>query len=110
RGNRKTSLSAALALLHTLGPERVPNGEVVSAASDKKQASIAYEEAMGLCRAHPKIIPAIRPMDYKRRILYPKIGSFFESISADAGTQHGRTPVFVLADELHAWKKRDLWD
>ncbi|CDX21958.1 Phage terminase-like protein (fragment) [Mesorhizobium sp. ORS 3324] len=32
------------------------------------------------------------------------------SISSDAGTQHGRTPVFVLADELHAWKKRDLWD
>lgn len=110
RGNRKTSLAAALALLHTIGPERVPNGEVISAASDKKQASIAYEEALGLCRAHPKIMPNIQPMDYKRRIRYPKIGSFFESISADAGTQHGRTPVFVLADELHAWKKRDLWD
>lgn len=110
RGNRKTSLAAALALLHTIGPERVPNGEVVSAASDKKQARIAYEEAMGLCRAHSKIAPHIRAMDYRNRFTYPKAGSFFESISADAGTQHGRTPVFVLADELHAWKKRDLWD
>ncbi len=24
--------------------------------------------------------------------------------------QHGRTPALVIADELHAWKKRDLWD
>jgi Phage terminase-like protein, large subunit len=110
RGNRKTSLAAALALLHTIGPERVPGGEVIVAASDRKQAKIAYREALGLCQAHPKIAPNIRPKDYTNQILYPKIGSFLEAISSDAGTQHGRTPVFVLADELHAHKKRDLWD
>lgn len=110
RGNRKTSLSAALALLHTIGPERVHGGEVITAASDRKQARIAYEEARGLVLAHRKIAPKVRPLDYKNRIAYPTAGSFLEAISADAGTQHGRTPVFVLADELHAWKKRDLWD
>lgn len=110
RGNRKTSLAAALALLHTIGPEKLPGGEVITAASDRKQARIAYEEARGLVLAHPKIAPAVRPLDYKNRLTYPKVGSFCEAISADAGTQHGRTPVFVLADELHAWKKRDLWD
>lgn len=110
RGNRKTSLAAALALLHTIGPERVPGGEVIVAASDRKQARIAYEEARGLCRAHPKISPKVRTLDYKNRIAYPAAGSFLEAISADAGTQHGRTPVFVLADELHAHKTRDLWD
>jgi phage terminase large subunit-like protein len=110
RGNRKTSLAAALGLLHTLGPEATANGEVISAASDRKQARIAYEEARGLCLAHQKIAPRVKSLDYRNRLLYPKNGSFFESISADAGTQHGRTPVFVLADELHAWKKRDLWD
>jgi phage terminase large subunit-like protein len=110
RGNRKTSLAAALALLHTIGPERVPGGEVIAGASDRKQARIAYREALGLCQAHKKIAPNIRALDYRNQITYPKVGSFFEAISADAGTQHGRTPVFVLADELHAWKKRDLWD
>ncbi len=44
RGNRKTSLAAALGLLHTIGPEKVPGGEVITAASDRKQARIAYEE------------------------------------------------------------------
>lgn len=110
RGNRKTSLAAALEALHTVGPERVPGGEVITAASDRKQARIAYEELRGLLTAHPKIAPNIRTLDYRNRIVYPKLRSFCEAISADAGTQHGRTPVFVLADELHAWKKRDLWD
>lgn len=110
RGNRKTSLAAALALLHTIGPEHVPGGEVIMAASDRKQARIAYDEAKGLCLAHKKIAPNVRTLDYRNRLTYPKAGSFMEAISADAGTQHGRTPVFVLADELHAHKKRDLWD
>lgn len=110
RGNRKTSLAAALGLLHTIGPEHVPNGEVIVAASDRKQAKIAFREALGLCQAHPKIAPHIRPKDYTNQIVYPRAGSFLEAISSDAGTQHGRTPVFVLADELHAHKRRDLWD
>ncbi|KEP68522.1 terminase [Thioclava dalianensis] len=110
RGNRKTSLAAALEALHTVGPERVPGGEVITSASDRKQARIAYEELRGLLTAHPKIAPHIRCLDYRNRITFPKERSFCEAISADAGTQHGRTPVFVLADELHAWKKRELWD
>ncbi|MGP9804485.1 terminase large subunit [Paracoccus sp. NSM] len=110
RGNRKTSLAAALEALHTVGPERQPGGEVISAAADRKQARIAYAELLGLLTAHPGIAPHVRPKDYRNRITFPKIGSFCEAISADAGTQHGRTPCFVLADELHAWKKRDLWD
>lgn len=110
RGNRKTSLAAALGLLHTIGPEKTAGGEVITAASDRKQARIAYEEARGLVRAHKKIAPMVRELDYRNRLHYPTAGSFLEAISADAGTQHGRTPVFVLADELHAWKKRDLWD
>ncbi|WP_102960213.1 terminase large subunit [Mangrovicella endophytica] len=110
RGNRKTSLAAALGLLHMIGPERVPGGEVIMAASDRKQASIGYNEAKALCLAHPKIAANIRTLDYRNKLVFPKVGSFMEAISADAGTQHGRTPVFVLADELHAHKKRDLWD
>jgi phage terminase large subunit-like protein len=110
RGNRKTSLSAALALLHTLGPERIPGGEVISAAADRKQARLGFLEAMGIIRADPRLLAVTAPQDYKNRLVSKNHGSFYEAISCDAGTQHGRTPVFVLADELHAWKKRDLWD
>lgn len=110
RGNRKTTLSAALALLHTFGPERVPGGEVLSAASDRKQARIAFEEARGVIEMTPPIKDLTAAQEYRNRLTNTKWRSFYEALSCDAGTQHGRTPVFVLADELHAWKKRDLWD
>ena len=110
RGNRKTSLGAALGLLHTIGPEKQPGGEAIFAASDRKQARIAYDEAMGIVQAHPKIEGLMRLVDSKNRFVHKNSGAFLEAISADAGTQHGRTPLFALIDELHAWKKRELWD
>lgn len=111
RGNRKTSLGAALGLLHVIGPETVHGAEVLFAASDRKQARIGFEEAMGIVHEFPdSIVKRMRPVDSKNRLFNPKRGSFLEAISNDAGTHHGRTPVFSLVDELHAWKKRDLWD
>lgn len=111
RGNRKTSLGAALGLLHTIGPESVAGGECLFAASDRKQARIGFEEATGIIGAMPETVSSrLRPVDSKNRLYTPKTGAFLEAISNDAGTHHGRTPVFALIDELHAWKKRDLWD
>lgn len=122
RGNRKTSLGAALSLLHTMGPEAVPGGEAIFAAGDRKQARIAYAEALGILHAGDENLwkkgqanratdpkTTIRLQDYRNTIQFPN-GSFLEALSNDHGTQHGRTPVFALCDEIHAWKKRDLWD
>ena len=122
RGNRKTSLGAALSLLHTMGPEAVPGGEVLFAASDQKQAKIGFREAESIIGAGDANLwrkgqasrrfdaaDTIKLQEYKNRISFPN-GSWLEAISSDAGTQHGRTPVFALADEIHAWRKRDLWE
>lgn len=109
RGNRKTTLGAALALLH-LGPERIPRSQVMSAAVDRDQARIALEEMVGVIRAHPRTEEAFQVQDTKSRINHGRSGAFYRAMSADAATAHGRTPVFALVDELHAWKKRDLWD
>lgn len=122
RGNRKTSLGAALALLHTLGPEAVPGGEVLCAAADRKQAKIAFAEAEGILMAGDTEVwrkgqaarrfdaaNAVKMQEYKNRITFPD-GAVLEALSNDAASQHGRTPVFALVDELHAWKKRELWD
>lgn len=71
RGNRKTSLGAGLALLHSVGPERVPGGQSLFAASDRKQARIGYEEALGIRVLQAKAMKNPRgPVDYfKRRLL-----------------------------------------
>jgi len=109
RGNRKTTLGAALEMLH-LGPERIPRSQVISAAVDRDQARIALEEMTGVIAAHPRLTEAFAVQDTKSRITHGKSGAFYRAMSADAATAHGRTPVFALVDELHAWKKRDLWD
>ena len=113
RGNRKTSLAAALALLHTVGPESEPEGEAIFAAADRKQANIAFKEALGIIRADKRIVNAVNVYDAHnsaKKIIYRQKGSFLEVISGDAGTQHGRTPAFVLADEIHIWPNRYLWE
>lgn len=44
RGNRKTTLAAALAILHTMGPEASPGGEVLFVAQDERGSRRAFEE------------------------------------------------------------------
>lgn len=113
RGNRKTSLSAALALLHTIGPERRPGSEAIFAAADRKQAGIGFKEAAGIIREDKRLVAAVNIYDAHnapKKLLYRKDASYLEVISGDGGPQHGRTPAFVLADEVHIWKGRDLWE
>ncbi|OJH45835.1 terminase large subunit [Paracoccus sp. SM22M-07] len=113
RGNRKTSLAAALALLHTIGPERRPGGEAIFAAADRKQAGIGFREAAGIIREDKRLVSAVGIYDAHnapKKLIYRKEQSYLEVISGDGGPQHGRTPGFVLADEIHIWKGRDLWE
>lgn len=109
RGNRKTSLGAVLALLHTFGPEKIPGGQVLSAAADRKQARIAYDEALSIVAAVPQLNDVAQPQDFKNRLTHLTSKSVYEAISADAATQYGRTPNFALVDELWAHKKDGLW-
>lgn len=98
-------------MLH-LGVERLPGSQVASAAVDRDQARIAFEEMTGIIGAHPRLEEAfqIHTANDKSRITHKKSSAFYRSMSADGGTAHGRTPEFLLVDELHAWKKRDLWE
>src|SRR4249919_52739 len=48
RGNGKTGLLAGLTLCHLLGPEAEPRGACYSAAIDRAQASIIFEEMVAI--------------------------------------------------------------
>ena len=109
KGSSKTSLAAALALLHTYGPERVPRGQNYVVAADRGQARVAFEEASSIIAEIPQLAGASRPVDSKNRLTHPKSGSFFEAIASDGSRAHARTPMFVLVDELWAHRKGDLW-
>ncbi|MGV1752494.1 terminase large subunit [Agrobacterium sp. CG674] len=113
RGNRKTSLAAALALLHTIGPERVPAGQVIFAASDREQAGLGFKEAANIVRMDKRLVAATRIYDAHnsaKKIALKSEGVELQAISSDGAAQHGKTPAFVLVDEIHVWKGRDLWE
>ena len=113
RGNRKTSLAAALALLHTIGPERVPAGQVLFAAADREQAGIGFREAANIVRMDKRLIAATRIYDAfnsAKQIVYNAESVTLRALSSDGGAAHGLTPTFTLIDEIHIWKGRDLWE
>jgi phage terminase large subunit-like protein len=113
RGNRKTSLAAALALLHTIGPERVAAGQVIFAASDREQAGIGFREAANIVRMDPRLVAATKIYDAHnsaKKITFSADDVTLIAVSSDGGAQHGKTPAFTLIDEIHVWKGRDLWE
>lgn len=109
RGARKTTVSAALALNHTFGDARVHGGQALAAASSEDQARIAYEEAAGIVAETPWLEKHAKDLSSEFRITYPRLKSVFRAISSDGGAQLGKTPSMVIADELIAWRKRELW-
>jgi phage terminase large subunit-like protein len=124
RGNRKTTLTGAITLLHGKGPERRPGAQLVSVAVDKKQAKGVFKEVAGMIDGDYAFAPNIgnsaktvdqargaKIRDYVSKIIFPG-GIEYEALASDAGTAQGRTPSLIIADEIHAWLKRDpreLW-
>ncbi len=110
KGARKTTLMGAMGALHLMAPEfRTESGSIIAAAVDKEQASLAFEEAAGIIRAHPRTNAACVVREAARSILHSKTGSEFEAVSSDAGGKHGLSPNLLLVDEIAVWKNRDLW-
>lgn len=112
RGNRKTSLAAAITLLHTLGPEANPGDLVVSAASSYEQAMELYNEARLLVDYDARVRKHMRPLPSKGFIQCKPKSTVYKALAADGAKHHGKTPRVVIADELHVWKGiggKDLW-
>ena len=106
RGNRKTSLCAAITLLHLIGPERMPGNLIVSAASAHEQAMELFNEAALIIQHDPRLQKHLNVREYVSRISFPGNGSRYVAVASDGKVQHGKTPNVVIADELHAWEGR----
>jgi phage terminase large subunit-like protein len=60
RGNAKTALGAALALGHLLGPEAEAGGQIICAAADRENATIAFNHAYQMIRQDSELTKRIR--------------------------------------------------
>lgn len=113
RKNGKSLLGTTIALEHLVfGPQ---GAQVYSAASDRKQAKIVFDEARQQVLNNPTLSRVVKV--YRDALEIPSRGSVYRALSADASAAHGLGPSLVIADELHAWpssptNKRgdELWD
>ncbi len=103
RGNRKTSLGAAISLLHLIGPERQPGQLIVSAASAHEQALELFGECAMIVQYDVRLRKRLDVREYESRIAHAETSSRYIAVAADGNALHGKTPNVVLKDELHAW-------
>jgi phage terminase large subunit-like protein len=107
RKNGKSTLASGLAL-YLLMADGEGGAEVYSAASDRAQAGIVFDQAKAFVQESPLLTKAgARP--YKSEIHAPA-HSRYKVLSADAFTKHGLNPHGVVFDELHAQPNRELYD
>lgn len=109
RKNGKTTLAAALALYHLFSDHEM-GGQIYSAATDKDQASLVFNEAASMVRSNPKLLRKCKIIDSQKRIVNYRMNSFYRAISADTASAYGFNPSCIIYDELHAAANRELFD
>lgn len=107
RKNGKSTFVAGLAWLMLVG-DGEKGAQVFSAARDRDQARIVFDEATRMRESSPALIKATDA--YKTSIVCMKLAASYRVLSADAEAKHGLNPSAVLFDELHAQPNRDLYD
>jgi phage terminase large subunit-like protein len=108
RKNGKSQLGAALALYHLIGDKHDASPQVISAAGDRKQARLVFEEAQRMVRMSPELSEVCQV--FRNEIKCHVNGGTYTAVSADAGLQQGLNPSFVVFDELHVFKNSDLFE
>lgn len=103
RGNAKTTLAAALALAHFMGPEAEAGGQVIQAAADRDNAGIAFKHSWEMVKQDKHLTDRVQPIESRKELRHPKTSSVLKAISTEAYSKHGMNVSFFLADEVHVW-------
>jgi len=102
----KSALMTGLGLWFLLTGDE--GGEVYSIAAEKEQARITFGDARKIIEREPELAAMCNV--YRDVIEVPSTGSIWRVLSAEAYSKEGLSPTAVLADELHSFKNREMWD
>ena len=108
RKNGKSQLGAAIALYHLIADRADKAPEVISAAGDRAQARLVFDEARRMVLASPDLREVCTVL--RNEIRCNINGGVYKAVSADAGLQQGLNPSCVIFDELHIFKNADLFE
>lgn len=74
----------------------------------KDQAKVVWEEAKRMIKKSPTLTKRIRCL--VNGIFYDTTESFLKALASDSNSLDGLNAHFVIADEVHAWKDKNLLD
>lgn len=98
RGNGKSALAAFLAL-YGLFADGVEGAQVLTVASDERQARIVFNAARRMVELNDLL--ADRVQIFQDRIYVPHTDSVLRPLPADAASLQGWDPSLAVVDELH---------
>lgn len=107
RKNGKSVLDSAIAT-YMLTRDNEGGAEIYSIATKKEQSKIVWEESKKMIRKSPILARAIRCL--VGGIYYDANDSYFRALASDSNSLDGLNAHLVIADELHAWKDKNLLD
>lgn len=107
RKNGKSVFASAIAN-YMLTKDGEGGAEIYSVATKKEQAKIVWEESKKMIRKSPALAKRIRCLI--GGIYYDAKDSFFRALSSDSNSLDGLNSHCVIADEVHAWKDKNLLD
>lgn len=107
RKNGKSTIDAGLGnyMLTSAGEG---GAEIYSVATKKDQAKVVWEEAKRMIKKSPVLAKRIRTL--VNGLFFDKTESFFKALASDSNSLDGLNAFFVIGDEIHAWKDKNLLD
>ncbi len=100
RKNGKTALAAMLLLAHLAGPVRRENAQLYSAAQKREQAAVLFDLAAKMIALEPRLADVLTVREYRNEIVSALSGAAYKALSADVKGAFGKSPAFVVHDEL----------
>ena len=107
RKNGKSVLDSAIAT-YMLVADKEGGAEIYSVATKKDQSKIVWEESKKMIRKSPELAKRIRCL--VGGIYFDQKDSYFRALASDSNSLDGLNSHLVIADEVHAWKDKNLLD
>ena len=107
RKNGKSVLDSGLGL-YMLTKDGEGGAEVYSVATMKEQAKIVWEESKKMIKKSPSLDKRMRCLI--NGIFYDATESSFKALASESNSLDGLNAHFVIADEVHAWRDKNLLD
>lgn len=100
RKNAKTATISCLVLGHLVGPQAILNGQIVSGALSRDQASLVYNYVEKMVLMNKALSNLAKIVPSYKKITSFNTGSEYKALAAEGTTAFGMSPNLIIMDEI----------